>query len=257
MKKHIISILVFGLLASCSGDSVTNEFYDANDPDTNGTNSEVLITKLTATPVEDISNSTSIYINYDANDRVTSISDGEGAVTLVYSDGKLSNIASSDGTFNIEELYGSPYDAFEVGQVMDYDSNNNPILLSFPVEEWDDETYTYDIVFYTVEIYYDTTKPNPYFYTLEAAGVITVLDEVELNFSSNTQAPELLDARMLFPYNIMKRMVYKDGNNVVAFELEADYVFNTSNHPITGTITASSPTENETSVVTLEYTYKQ
>ena len=252
MKRNIILILVFALIASCSEDSVTDEFNNAN-----GTVASKLITKITGVYAQDPTENATIFISYDANDRVSSVSDGTEANVLVYDNGNLSTITSPGGTpFNVEELFVSPYDAFEAGQVSEYDNNGNPIEISFLEEVYDFNTDTYSTVEYTAEISYDT-EPNPYFYTLQAAGIIEVLDNVELNFSLNQQTPEIVQARALFPLNNIKRIIYKDENNVVILEIVADYVYNDVDHPITATVTATSPSDKEINIFTLAYTYKE
>lgn len=259
MNKIIsILILVLVLITSCSEDSVTDEFNNANNNDnTNGSVASKLITKITGVSVQYPTENATIFISYDANDRVSSVSDGTEASVLVYNNGNLSTITSTGGTpFNVEELFVSPYDAFETGQVSEYDNNGNPIKLVFIEEEYDYNSGTYTTVEYTAEISYDT-EPNPYFYTLQAAGIIEVLDNVELNFSLNPQTPEIVQARALFPLNNIKRIIYKDENSVVIYEIAADYVYNDVDHPITATVTASSPADNEISVYTLAYTYKE
>lgn len=268
MIKNVFIILILALLSSCSGDTVTNEFNNANDPGNTGGNGggndgggssppEIYISSISGASVTDPSENVTIFVSYDANDRVSSMSDGEGAVTFVYIDGELTNVAGEGDIFNVEELYGSPYDAFEAGEVLQYDNNGNPTLISFMEEEYDYDTDTYTTVYYTAEIYYDTSKPNPYFYTLQAAGVIDVLDDVQLNFSMNPQSPEIVQARLLFPLNNITRIVYKDEANVVLSQILVDYVYNADNHPITATVTGTIPSDNETGIYTLTYTYRQ
>ena len=257
MNKIIsILILVLVLITSCSEDSVTDEFNDANNND-NGTVASKLITKITGTSVQNPTENISIFVSYDANDRVSSVSDGTDASVLVYNNGNLSTITSTGETpFNVEELFVSPYDAFEAGQVSEYDNNGNPIKLTFLEEEYDYNTGTYYTVEYTAEISYDS-EPNPYFYTLQAAGIIEVLDDVELNFSLDQQSPEIVQARALFPLNNIKRIIYKDENNIVLLEIAVDYVYNDVDHPITATVTTTLPADNEINVYTLAYTYKE
>jgi len=255
MKTKGILLLLIMLLASCSDETLTDEFNDANGND-NENNSGVLITKVEVVSIQDPLENQIVFINYDGDDRVSSVSNGGESSVLVYNNGELTNVTNQGETLNVEELYNSPYDAFETGQVLEYDNNGNPIKVMFFEEEYDENTNTYSQVEYTAEFYYDD-EPNPYFYTLDAAGVIDVLDDVQLNFSINPQSPDLVQARMLFPLNNINRIVYKDEFSAVLFEILADYVYNDDNHPSTATVTGSDAVNNETSVYTVAYTYKQ
>ncbi len=265
MKRNIILILVLALLTCCSENSVTEEFNNANGDgsgNNGGDNSggnvpSKLITKIIGTSVQDPSENITLFVSYDANDRVSSVSSGDEASVLVYNNGSLSTVTSSGGTpFNVEDLFASPYDAFEIGQVLQYDNNGNPINIAFIEEVYDSNSNSYITVQYTAEIFYDD-EPNPYFYTLQAAGVIEVLDGVELNFSLNPTNPEIVQARALFPLNNINRIIYKDENSVVLFEILVDYVYNSVDHPITATVTATDVVENIISVYTLAYTYRE
>lgn len=255
MKKIFFLLLASSIITGCSTETVTQEFNDANG-ENNNPDPEIYISKLEINSIQSPENNTTIFISYDTNGRVNNISDGTDAAVLVYDNGSLSQVSDAEGTFNIEELYGSPYDAFETGQVLDNDNNGNPIEVVFFEEEYDFDTNTYYTVEYTAEISY-ANKPNPYFYTLEAAGAIEVLDGVQLNFSLNPQVPEIVQARMLFPVNNIEQIIYRDYNNVVKYEILADYVYNDDDHPTSATITGTSFPENETSVYTIEYTYLQ
>ena len=253
MKKNMLLILVFALLAGCNNDSVTNEFNDANgnDLNPNGSTLSKLITKISGVSAQDANENKTVIVSYDANDRVSSVSDGESVNVFVYNNGNLSKITGDAEPFDVEELYGSPFDAFETGQVDEYDNNGNPIRISFPVEDIELGELTF-----TAEVFYDQA-PNPYFYTLKAAGIIDVLDDVSLNFSINPLVTEIVQARMLFPLNNINRIVYKDNDSVVLYEILVDYVYNDVNHPISATVTVTSLADNEITIYILTYTYKQ
>lgn len=253
MKKSMLLILIFALLAGCNNDSVTNEFNDANGNDLtpNGSTLSKLITKISGVSAQDANENKTVIVSYDANDRVSSVSDGESVNVFVYNNGNLSKITGDAEPFDVEELYGSPFDAFETGEVDEYDNNGNPIRISFPVEDIELGELTF-----TAEVFYDQA-PNPYFYTLKAAGIIDVLDDVSLNFSINPLVTEIVQARMLFPLNNINRIVYKDNDSVVLYEILVDYVYNDVNHPISATVTVTSLADNEITIYILTYTYKQ
>jgi len=243
-----LSLLV---IFSCD-DTATDEFNNIN-PDVGDTSN--LITKIETESVQDASENKIIIISYDANDRVSSVSDGISAGVLVYSDGNLSNVAEGGEVFNISELINAPYDAFETGIVEEYDNNGNPVKITFYEEEVNESNGFIEVVEYKADVFYDN-MPNPYFYTLEAAGVMDILDDVDINFSLNPQITDIVRARMLFPLNNIKRIVFKDNNSVVLAEVALDYIYNNSNHPISATVTATDISNNETSVYMLNYTYK-
>jgi hypothetical protein len=253
MKTRIYVFLTsFCLILSynCSN-STTDEFNEAN-----GSTASNLITKIASQSLQDVSENKTIIISYDANDRVSSVSDGTSAEVLVYNNGSLSNVSGVGDAFSIEELYNAPYDAFDTGSVEEYDNKGNPVKLTFYEREYNPSTGFMETVNYQADIFYDNT-PNPYFYTLEAAGIIEVLDKVDLNFSLNPQIPQIVRAKMLFPLNNIKRIVYKDDKSVVLYEILADYVYNKDNYPISATVTGTSLSDNEVSIYTLNYTYKE
>ena len=253
------SILFYSLFLivfiSCS-DSTSDEFDGAN-PDAEAKYIET-ITVLSAQDDEEAT----ITVNYDANDRVSSISNGTDSSIFVYNDSELTNISGDGDNLNIEELYESPYNAFEVGEVTAYDNNGNPKTIAFSQTEYDYENDINVEVEYTAEITYDA-NPNPYFYTLEAAGIIDVLDNVDLHLTMNTSSDQVVQARLLFPLNNITRIQYKDENGGLVFEIDADYVYNSADYPISGTVVGTDYYENyggevqtETSIYSANYTYR-
>ena len=243
-------LLALTLITSCD-DSSSDEFNDAN-----GDVAQKLIESITVVSAQDATENETVTINYDANDRVSSVTDGIETSILVYDNNELTNVTGSGETLNVEELYEAPYDAFETGEVVEYDNNGNPVNIRFFEEEYDYMTDTYDILEYYAEVSYDDA-PNPFFYTLEAAGIIDVLDDVELNFSMDIQSPEIVQARMLLPVNNISSIVYKDADQTPLFEINADYVYDTDNYPSTATVTGTDLQENETSVFTATFVYRE
>lgn len=69
--KKFACLFFLMLITSCSEDSVTDEFNNANGPV-----AEKLITKITGVSVQYPSESATIFVNYDGNNRVSSVSDG-------------------------------------------------------------------------------------------------------------------------------------------------------------------------------------
>ncbi|QNK76719.1 hypothetical protein H7F37_11355 [Winogradskyella sp. PAMC22761] len=254
-KLPFFNALLLIAFMSCS-DSTSDEFDGAN-PDAEAKYIKT-ITVLSAQEGEEAT----VTVNYDANDRVSSISNGTDSSVFVYNNNELTNISGDGDNLNIEELYDSPYNAFEVGEVTSYDSNGNPKTIAFSQTEYDYENNIEEEVEYTAEITYDA-NPNPYFYTLEAAGIIDVLDNVDLHLTMNTSSDQVVQARLLFPLNNITGIQYKDENGVLIFELDADYVYNSADYPISGTVVGTDYYENyegeietETSIFSANYTYR-
>lgn len=249
LKLQITLLTVLAVFMSCSEDSATDEFNAANQ------NASVkLITNLSVVSAQDASDNQSVTINYNGNNQVANITDGVETSFLVYDNDNLTNVTGEGETLNVEELYQSPYDAFETGEVLQYDSNMNPVSIRFLEEEFDFFNNTMNIVEYYAEIEYDAT-PNPFFYTLEAAGIIDVLDNVDLNFSMDVQAPEIVQARLLLPTNNIKKITYKDEDLTPIYQIVANYVYDAQNYPSTGTVTSTDLEDDSVSVYTTTFTY--
>ena len=251
LKLQITLLTVLAVFMSCSEDSATDEFNAANQ------NASVkLITNLSVVSAQDASENQSVTINYNGNNQVANITDGVETSFLVYDNNNLTNVTGEGETLNVEELYQSPYDAFETGEVLQYDSNMNPVSIRFLEEEFDFVANTMSVVEYFAEIEYDAT-PNPFFYTLEAAGIIDVLDNVDLNFSMDVQAPEIVQARLLLPTNNIKKITYKDEDLTPIYQIVANYVYDAQNYPSTGTVTSTDLEDDSVSVYTTTFTYME
>ena len=251
LKLQITLLTVLAVFMSCSEDSATDEFNAANQ------NASVkLITNLSVVSAQDASENQSVTINYNGNNQVANITDGVETSILVYDNDNLTNVTGEGETLNVEELYESPYDAFETGEVLQYDSNMNPVSIRFLEEEFDFFNNTMNVVEYYAEIEYDAT-PNPFFYTLEAAGIIDVLDNVDLNFSMDVQAPEIVQARLLLPTNNIKKITYKDEDLTPIYQIVANYVYDAQNYPSTGTVTSTDLGDDSVSVYTTTFTYME
>ncbi|OUR98160.1 hypothetical protein A9Q86_13965 [Flavobacteriales bacterium 33_180_T64] len=254
MKLKTLSTITLGLIlfTSCSDDSTSDQFMDQN-PDAVAR----LITNITVVSAQDTDENQNITVTYDDANRVTNVSDGIDTGLLTYQDGDLANVASNGDNFAIEELYESPYDAFETGEVINYNNDGNPVNLRFFETEYDWETNSEITTEYRAEIQYDN-KLNPYFYTVQAAGGIAVMDAVELNFSANPDAPEIVQARILFPSKNIKKIIYRDLDGNLLADVNLDFVYNSDDYPTSGSVTATEYDVDEgdtTSIYTLTYTY--
>jgi hypothetical protein len=251
-QKSLIILLSLSLFTlSCSEDSVTDEFDNAN-----GNVQEKLIESISIISVQDSQENKNISLSYTSDRLLNTISDGIETSIFVYDDNdNLSNITGGgNDNLDIEELYESPYDAFETGEVIQYDDNGNPKKIEFYEEEYDYNTESYYTKIYTAEISYDNTH-NPYFYTLEAGGIIEVLDDVKLNFSINPQIPEIVQARLLFPINNPSQLIYKNEEGEIIYTINVNYSYDNQNYPTSATVTAVSVQDSEQSTYSTIYQY--
>lgn len=254
MKIKLLSTLCLALVlcTACESDSTSDEF-DNNNPNAVAR----LISQISLTTPNPEDDGT-VTINYDANNRVTSVTDGVETNILAYDNDDLTTISGPTETTSIQEILdGSPYDVFESGDVISYDANNNPQELSIYDVEYDWMTDTEITVEYRATISYDN-KPNPYFYTLQAAGIIEIMDNVELNLSPEMSAPELVQARLLFPSRNVSGVTITTLDGELVSEVVADYVYNSDDYPTSGTITETIYEDgavDATNVAQVTYTY--
>lgn len=245
-----LSTFSFILLMGCS-DSVSDEFEEVN-----GNVAEKQIEQISIVSAQNPQDDITLYLYYNGDDRLSSVSNGEGARTFNYEGDKLSNVGGDDiEVFNIEELYKSPYEAFEMGQVIEYDDKGNPYLIQFNEENYDYETDEVEILEYTAEITYDNVH-NPYYYTLQSAGIIDVLDRVQLNFSASPQSSKVIKARLLFPVNNPSKIVYKSEAGIPLYQIDIDYIYDQDNYPISASVVAISLIRNETFKYFTSYLYR-
>jgi len=224
-------------LFSCSKSS-EDEFNDSNGDVTQKYIKHFQI-------IDNTNENISYTVNYGTGDKVSSITDGNTNTFLNYDESNnLNSIVDDNETFDIDELYQSPYDAFETGNVLEYDDKANPIK----IEVYEDG-YGSDILI--GNIIYDP-NPNPFFYTLKAAGIIDVLDRVDLNFGYSN--PSIIKARLLLPYNNIRTMIFKDASGITKYEVQIEYNYDDDKYPISANVNTLS--QNESSTYTLFYTYR-
>tara|TARA_B110000261_G_C13007995_1_gene326931 strand:- start:264 stop:1025 length:762 start_codon:yes stop_codon:yes gene_type:complete len=234
--KKLIYLFIYLLIVACSGDSVSEEFDN-----TNGNVQEKLISSIALISNQDSQENGVISLSYNSDGSLNTINNGTETQIFIYNDNnELTNVSGGGDNLNVLELYESPYEVFETGEVVVYDDNGNPQDIEFYEEEevYDNDTgnYYYVTKIYTAEITYDNTH-NPYFYTLEAAGIIEVLDGVQLDIGVNAQLPEIVQARMFFPLNNPSQINYKNEEGQILFTTNANYVYDDENYPTSATIT--------------------
>ena len=216
MKKFVVLFIAtfIGAIAlfGCDDSTLEDDFEEVN-----GDVSQKLIKRFEVIVDSGGEDNVIVYITYDGSDRVSSISDGESTTFLNYdSSNSLTNVVDSDSDpLNVSELYQAPYDAFDQGDVLEYDNNSNPIKILIYEDGFNSNALI-------GEISYDS-YPNPFFYTFKAAGIIDVLDKVELNFGSTN--PLIMKAKQLFPNNNISGMIFKDSQNITQADIQFDYVY--------------------------------
>lgn len=249
--KYVFAIgLGVALLTSC-GSSASDDFEEINDGvvkkrlrTINGTNqdNESITTQFT----------------YDSNNKLISVSGTDGVETNIVNynnDGNTIKVTEGNNpseSLLIEKLYESPYNIYETGEVLEYDSNKNPSKVLYRQEVYDWNTDSYIVENYTAEMFYDK-NPNLYFSTLDAAGVIEILDRVDVSFGINPQASEVIKARTLLPLNNLVKVIYKDADNKIKGTLTIDYTYDKDGYPITGKGLVIG--ENESVSVNVTYSY--
>lgn len=228
--------------------STSEEFEEVN-----GNVETKLISSINVTSAEDSDDSANVLFSYNADLQLTSIFDGTESTNFTYEDGDLSNVTGNVDNGNVEELYESPYDAFETGQIEEYDENGNPSVLQFIEYDYDYMTGEEEVVYYTAEISYDD-KPNPFYKTAEAAGMIDVLDQIKLNFAAAPQVEEIVRAKALFPNNNPSQVVYKNEEGEIEYTINMSYTYD-GDYPTAATVSTVSmhSDENETYLTTFTY----
>lgn len=250
LQKQLLLTVTTTLVFSCSKDSATEEFKNIN-----GNINEKLMSSINVIPAQTSEEEKNVTFDYDTNKRLKTIKDGEDTGVFVYNDkNELIDITGKDDNLNIEELYESPRKAFETGEVLEYDNNGNPYKILFFDEEYDYSTNQTITKRYYAYVTYDN-KPNPYFYTLKAAGIIKVLDRVDLNFAAPPQSPKIVKARTLLPANNPSKLIYKDEDDKLVSTVTVNYVYDNDNYPTSATVKAVETEGNETYTYSITYNY--
>ncbi|MBU2900644.1 hypothetical protein [Maribacter dokdonensis] len=246
--KHLLLFSSVAILNFSCDDSTSDEFEEVN-----GKVETKLISSIDVASAENSDDSSSIIFSYNSELQLNSIFDGTETTNFIYKDGNLANVSGNVDNGNVEELYESPYDAFETGQVEEYDDNGNPSVIKFIEYDYDYMTGEEEVVYYTAEISYDD-KPNPFYKTAEAAGLIDVMDQIRLNFAAAPQAEEIVRAKALFPNNNPSQVLYKNEEGEIEYTINMSYTYD-GDYPTTATVSTVSEysDENETYVTTFTY----
>lgn len=247
-KYVFLASMALALGTSCDKSS-SEEFEEVN-----GKTTVKLISSISSVSEQGTDESETVNFSYDSEKRLSRVITGSDTSEFVYDDQGLIDVTGDDSedNFDIEELYKSPYDAFETGDVAEYDDNGNPSKILFFEEAYNNESSDFINKQYTAELTYENT-PNVYFHTLKAAGLIDVLDKVKLNFSMQPQSQEIKKARTLLPNNNISKITYKDEDGAVVFEIATAYTYDADDYPTQVKVTSKSSEETQTN--TFKYTY--
>lgn len=231
------------LFSSCSESTVTDDFENAN-----GTVTKKYIESIQYLNDED---QNPIEMTYNEDGSLKQVSDGTETTTLIYEDQSL---VESDGVLpiSVTSVVAAPID-FENANVLEYDDNGNPIVLEI-LESYEDYVDGEEVIVETVvtaTISYDD-KPNFFFATLEAAGIVEMLDALDISFSPSLQAtPEIVKARELMPMNNIVRVEFDfDGSATQSAEINVTYEYDADGYPSKATLVLRDEYEGEINEVT-------
>lgn len=220
--KNFFFLVVLGVMVSCSSD---DGFDDAN-----GNVAKKYITKITTAGNGDSNVST---VTYNGDKKVLSASDGQQINAFTYNtDGSLNKISGGGDALFTSEIMGTIHQAYEIGDILGYDSKGNPTLL----ELYEDDYYTGERYTYKATLTYDT-NPFAFYYTLDAAGIIDVLNNTQLNFSMIAASPEIILAKLLLPVNNPISVIIRDETNIEVARIDVSYVYNADKYPISSQVT--------------------
>ncbi|WP_026914221.1 hypothetical protein [Christiangramia portivictoriae] len=224
MKKQITLLVLAISFFTISCSSEDDGFEEANE-----NAAKRYVTKIITTGEGE---STVSEINYDSQGRVISASSDNETKFFSYNDngdGSLSKVSGGGDNIMTDEIIGEIQEAYEIGDVLQYDKNGNPSVL-----ELYDEDYEGNQIISIATITYDD-KPFTFYYTLDAAGIIDVLYDVRLQF----YAPqEIVMAKKLLPVNNPVRAIITDESNQEIGSITVDYNYDEFNYPETTTVVA-------------------
>lgn len=243
----VLAALSFMAFTACSDDDSQSTNNGVND----GTPKKY-IESVVFTSNDNSENNRNLSVTYDNDGKVTNVSVNEDTAVLSYEGENLTNITGGGDEIIMSDVMSTVYDGYEVGEVLNYDNDGNPVEIRLFERGWEGAIEAS----YVATVTYDN-KPNPYYYTMEAAGVIDILDNVELNFSMTPQAEEIVLAKMLLPVNNPSKVVVRDEETQeVVSEITAIYQYNSNDYPTTVSITEVNA-DNYVYTYNAVYTYKE
>lgn len=225
IKSNLSTIKNLTLLLALCCFTVSCSSDDDGFDEANGNAAKKYVTKIIT---EGEGQTTISEVSYDSQGKVTSASSGEESKYFSYGDdGGLKKVSGGGDNVMTSEVIGEIQDAYEIGDVLQYDEKGNPTVL-----ELYDEDYYGNQITNTATITYDD-KPFTFYYTLDAAGIIDVLYDVRLQF----YAPEeIIMAKKLLPVNNPIKAIIKDDSNQEICTISVDYDYDEDNYPKTATV---------------------
>jgi len=238
--RKILLFISLGLFAiSCSSDD--DGFADAN-----GNVAKKYITKMTSSGEGQTNISTVVY---NTEGKVISASDGEKTKHFSYdNNGNLSKISGGGSSLLMSEVFNTIYEGYNIGDVLQYDSKGNPSI----IELYEDDYWSGERIVHTATISYDD-KPFAFYYTLDAAGIIEVLNNTRLNFSDIMATPEIIMAKLLLPVNNPYKAIVKDENNQEILSVDVSYNYGEDKYPNSATVIVNEEGYVESYSTTYEY----
>lgn len=238
LVKNLTFLFILGfLIISC--DSNEDGFSDAN-----GDAAKKYVTKIIT---QDDYETTISEVNYTNEGKVTSVSSDNNTRYFLYNDnGDLKDVSGEGDNIATSEVIGEIQDAYEIGNVLQYDEKGNPTVL-----ELYDEDYNGNQIINIAHLTYDD-NPFTFYYTLDAAGIIDVLYDVRIQF----YAPkEIIMAKKLLPVNNPIKAVITDESNQEVQTISVNYVYDEDNYPKTASVVSIDDNGNAESFNVI-YQYK-
>ncbi|SHI62908.1 hypothetical protein SAMN04487911_10410 [Arenibacter nanhaiticus] len=256
MKRiiYLMTIFTISLLAtSCEEDAISYGLKDDNGQEVGQKN---ILQAITISSVEDPQEDKSVVVSYFTDGPLGPITKKVIPSFLIYKDDGIINVTGEGSSAIIEELYKTPSKVYETGEVLQYDAHGNPERIKFYEEEFDEQLNKDITKAYTAEISYDKTH-NPLFYTLQAGGIISILEDLKLNFNLSSKITEILRAKIPFPIHNPSQITYKDEDGETLHILRAKYVYDEESYPTSATITSTyfegSESEQDTYSASFQY----
>ena len=240
MKKLILLPFLAAALFGCGNDDDIEDTVNAANGVT--TNKQY----LARTIVEADGEAESVSFNYDGNDKVLSISSGGEAMTMQYEatgEEKLTSITGDGDVMMTSEVTSEVYEAYEIGEVLTFDSKGNPSELELKNED-DPSTFIKAVITYD-------NNPNAYYSTLEAAGLIDLFDDIRFQFAPSG---DIQTMRKLVAVNNPTSIVITADNTQLA-TVTISYTYDSNNYPTSATLVAVND-DGDTETMMSTYVYK-
>ncbi|MGB2128353.1 MAG: hypothetical protein ACPHXR_02640 [Flavicella sp.] len=167
-----------------------------------------------------------------------------GSLNSIKEEGESSVVFLYDAEDNLKNIYGDIDETLNVEELNEYNSD-----LGY-------YEYYYVDKIYTASLSYDDA-PNPFYYTLKSAGIIDILDNVDLIMSSSLKVEEIVKARKLFPVNNLSKIAYKDEEGNLLYTINLKYIYDSKDYPTSVMVTATDGEDGEIeSVISTKFTYE-